>query len=99
VFLAKGAKVLMTSNLWVSDGLVNGATGTVIDFIFDASGHGAPGLLQAVIVNSPSTKVLDFLKVKAVKNGFLCHQTRLNGLSVKMVPNLLHRHERRYRCV
>lgn len=35
VFLAKGAKVMLTMNLWVSVGLCDGATGTVIDIIYE----------------------------------------------------------------
>ena len=34
VFLAKGARVMLTMNLWSSVGLCKGATGTVVDFIF-----------------------------------------------------------------
>ena len=34
VFLAKGAQVMLTMNLWTDVGLYNGATGTVIDFIY-----------------------------------------------------------------
>jgi ATP-dependent DNA helicase PIF1 len=49
VFLAKGARVMLTMNLWSSVGLCNGATGTVIDFIFE-SNHHPPDLPVAVIV-------------------------------------------------
>ena len=49
VFLAKGARVMLTMNLWSSVGLCNGATGTVIDFIFE-SNHQPPTLPVAVIV-------------------------------------------------
>ena len=49
VFLAKGARVMLTMNLWSSVGLCNGATGTVIDFIFD-NDHQPPALPIAVIV-------------------------------------------------
>ena len=34
VFLAKGARIMLTMNLWSSVGLCNGATGTVVDFIY-----------------------------------------------------------------
>jgi ATP-dependent DNA helicase PIF1 len=51
VFLAKGARVMLTMNLWSNVGLCNGATatGTVIDFIFE-SNHHPPDLPVAVIV-------------------------------------------------
>ncbi len=34
VFPSKGAKVMLPMNLWSSVGLCNGATGTVVDIIF-----------------------------------------------------------------
>ena len=34
VFLAKCARVMLTMNLWSSVGLCNGATGTVVDIIY-----------------------------------------------------------------
>ena len=34
VFIAKGAGMMLTMNLWSSVGLCNGATGTVVDFIY-----------------------------------------------------------------
>ena len=49
VFLAKGARVMLTMNLWSSVGLCNGATGTVIDFIFK-NNHQPPDLPIAVVV-------------------------------------------------
>jgi hypothetical protein len=49
VFLAKGARVMLTMNLWSSIGLCNGATGTVVDFIFEHN-HQPPDLPVAVIV-------------------------------------------------
>jgi ATP-dependent exoDNAse (exonuclease V) alpha subunit len=49
VFLAKGARVMLTMNLWSSVGLCNGATGTVVDFIFQ-NDHRPPALPIAVIV-------------------------------------------------
>ena len=49
VFLAKGARVMLTMNLWSSVGLCNGATGTVVDFIF-GDNHNPPDLPVAVIV-------------------------------------------------
>ena len=49
IFLAKGACVMLTVNLWTDVGLCNGATGTLIDFIY-ANNNGPPDLPEAVIV-------------------------------------------------
>ena len=49
VFLAKGARVMLTINLWSSVGLCNGATGTVVDIIYQ-NNHQPPDLPLAVIV-------------------------------------------------
>ena len=49
VFLAKGAKVMLTMNLWPHVGLCNGATGTAHDFIYEI-GSQPPDLPTAVIV-------------------------------------------------
>ena len=42
-FLAKGARVMFTMNLWSSVGLCNGAIGTVADFIYQ-NNHQPPDL-------------------------------------------------------
>ena len=49
VFLAKGAKVMLTMNLWPAVGLCNDATGTVVDFIYQ-NNQQPPDLPIAVIV-------------------------------------------------
>ncbi len=50
VFQAKGAKVMLTMNLWSSVGLCHGATGTVVDIIYQNI-HQPPDLpIIAVIV-------------------------------------------------
>ena len=50
VFLAKGARVMLTMNLWSSVGLCNGATGTIVDIVFQ-NNQNPPDLPIAVIVN------------------------------------------------
>ena len=49
IHLAKGAKVMLTMNLWANVGLCNGATGKVIDIIYE-NGHNPPDLPIAVVV-------------------------------------------------
>jgi ATP-dependent exoDNAse (exonuclease V) alpha subunit len=49
VFLAKGARVMLTMNLSSNVGLCNGATGTVVDIIYQ-NNHQPPDLPIAVIV-------------------------------------------------
>ena len=49
VFLAKGARVMLTMNLWSTVGLCNGATGTVVDIVYQ-SNHQPPDLPIAVII-------------------------------------------------
>ena len=49
VFLEKGARVMLTMNLWIDVGLCNCVTGTVLEFIF-ANNHQPPDLPVAVIV-------------------------------------------------
>ena len=49
VFLAKGARIILTMNLWTDVGLCNGATGTVLDFIY-ANNQQPPNLPTAVVI-------------------------------------------------
>jgi len=49
VFLAKGAHIMLTMNLWTDVGLCNGATGVVVDFIYSTNQQ-PPNLPIAVIV-------------------------------------------------
>lgn len=47
--LARGTRVMITSNLWIQKGLVNGATGTLRHFIFKKD-EKPPSLPLALVV-------------------------------------------------
>ena len=49
ILICKGAKVMLTMNLWASVGLCNGASGTIVDIIY-AKDHHPPDLPIAVLV-------------------------------------------------
>ena len=53
VFLAEGAEVMLTANLWQEAGLCNGAPGIVRHFIYQ-DGHAPPDLPIAVLVEFPN---------------------------------------------
>ena len=50
IYLARNAKVMLTMNLWPSVGLCNGATGTVVDIIYQ-TGLQPPSLPIAVVIH------------------------------------------------
>ena len=63
LFLAKGARVMLTMNLWASVGLCNGATGTIINFIFQ-NNHQPPDIyiyLLLLMFKFRTTEVLHFM--------------------------------------
>jgi len=49
IYLARGARIMITQNVWVEKGIANGACGTIRHIIF-AKGSCPPTLPQAVIV-------------------------------------------------
>ena len=63
VFMAKGANVMLTSNLWQQVGLCNGAEGTVTDLLY-AHGHKPPSLPIAILVNFPDYRGPPFIETK-----------------------------------
>ncbi|KAH9311285.1 hypothetical protein KI387_026320, partial [Taxus chinensis] len=52
VLLCKQQKIMLIANLWVDAGLVNGATGTITDIVYDASMQ--PPTLPLFVVRSSS---------------------------------------------
>ncbi|XP_078352432.1 uncharacterized protein LOC144637171 [Oculina patagonica] len=61
IFLARGAAVMLTSNLWQEVGLCNGATGVVQDFLFHPD-RPPPGLPIATLVQFPQYTAPAFLE-------------------------------------
>ena len=49
LLIAAGARVMLTMNLWLSTGLCNGSTGTVVNIIYETN-HQPPLLPIAVVV-------------------------------------------------
>ena len=49
IFLAKGARVMLIVNLWTDVGLCNGATGTLIEFIY-ANNNEPPDLPEVIAI-------------------------------------------------
>ena len=84
LLLAKGARVMLTANLWTEGGLVNGSMGTIHDIVFVE--NGPPSLPAAVFVKfnfyeGPSIttpegdKVVPIVPIKRTwesKSGMLC---------------------------
>ena len=52
VYLAKNARVMLTTNLWVAAGLVNGCVGTVLDIVYSGDKR-PPSLPDFVVCHFP----------------------------------------------
>lgn len=89
LLLAKGARVMLTANVWTQVGLVNGAMGTIQDIIF--GNEGPPSLPIAVFIsfdkyegptisNSEGVKVVPIVPIKRAwegKNGTHCSRLQI----------------------
>ena len=53
LFLAKGARVMLTRNLWTEKGLCNGSMGTILDIIYK-QGDKPPALPVAIMIQFDS---------------------------------------------
>jgi ATP-dependent DNA helicase PIF1 len=90
LLLARGSRIMLTSNIWTGRGLVNGAMGTVQDLVFE-EGQGPPSLPVAVMVffddyKGPTINSLEGIKVVPIvpirrnwegKNGSLCSRLQV----------------------
>ncbi len=78
LLLAKGARVMLTANIWTQAGLVNGSMGIIQDILFEE--QGPPFLLIAVFIsfkkyegptisNSEGVKVVPIVPIKQTWEG------------------------------
>ena len=88
LLLAKGARVMLTANIWTEVGLVNGSMGTIQDILFE---QGPPSLPVAVFIsfekyegptisNSEGVKVVPIVPIKRTwegKNGRQCSRLQV----------------------
>ena len=62
LFFAKGAKVVLTRNLWCEAGLVNGSQGTVEYIIYKESDNREPTMPDLLLVKFPGYKAKSYLE-------------------------------------
>ena len=63
IFMAKGSRVMLTSNLWQQVGLCNGTRGLIEDLLY-THGHKPPNLPIAILVNFPDYSDPPFIQSK-----------------------------------
>ncbi|KAK3923264.1 ATP-dependent DNA helicase [Frankliniella fusca] len=54
IYLAKGCKIMLKSNLWVEKGLVNGTIGIVHDILFDENTNPTNGMPAVIMCTFPT---------------------------------------------
>ena len=86
ILISKGAKVILTMNLWPSVGLCNGSTGTIIDIIY-AENHAPPDLPIAVLVKFDDYSVPSFANMPS------CVPVRPVTATVNIENSLLERQQ------
>jgi hypothetical protein len=79
--LARGARVMLTWNLWTKYGLTNGATGTVKYIVFEKN-VGPPALPIAVIVEMDEGYTGPCLDEIGITNCFLLKSLQLNKKNI-----------------
>ena len=89
ICLARGARVMLTSNLWTDAGLVNGAMGTVQAICYQSGGP--PSLLVAVTVKLINTGVQHCMMevFQLFPNDVLGYKVVVHVHSYKSPSNLL----------
>ena len=73
LLLAKGARVMLTANIWTQAGLVNGSMGTIQDILFKEQGPSSLPVVVFIsfekykgptILNSEGIKVVPIVPIK-----------------------------------
>ena len=69
IYLAKGARVMLTMNIWTKVGLCNGAPGTVLDFVH-ADGQTPSALRICVLVQFDEDYIVDLFRLQVFQDAF-----------------------------
>ena len=84
IYLAVGAKVMLTANICTKFGLCNGAIGTVLDIVYDVASS-PPSLPISVIVHFPDFKGPSFLPNHAVPICPITAESEIKGMKVERI--------------